>query len=69
MRTNSTVKHWTPDEEKMLQVLIAAGRGPDEIAVELQRSVSAIHARAHLPRLSFRRAQAKIVHARKAAKT
>jgi DNA-binding CsgD family transcriptional regulator len=55
MKTGSRVKHWTPEEDERLRSMIVEGHSPAEISLQLQRSVSAVYARTHVLRLSFKR--------------
>ncbi len=40
------LKKWTAEEHERLKALAAAGRRPDEIAIELSRSEAAVRVRA-----------------------
>ena len=64
MKSKYRVRPWSREEEDKFRSMIAAGRSPADVAVELHRSVSAVQARAHLLRLSFRLARAKIAKSR-----
>jgi hypothetical protein len=55
MRADSRTKHWTPEDDERFRSMIVVGPRPPEIAIKLQRSVSALYARAHILRLSFKR--------------
>jgi len=55
MRADSRTKHWTPEEDERFRSMIAVGLRPAEIAIKLQRFVSALYARAQILRLSFKR--------------
>jgi len=54
MRADSRTKYWTPEEDERFRSMIVVGLRPPEIAIKLQRSVSALYARAHILRLSFK---------------
>jgi DNA-directed RNA polymerase specialized sigma24 family protein len=40
-------RDWTPDDDEVLRKMVLEGRSPTEIALELERSISAVKARAH----------------------
>jgi hypothetical protein len=46
---------WTPEEDKELRSKLMAGRPTAEIAIKLKRTIGAVHSRARLLGLSFRR--------------
>jgi DNA-directed RNA polymerase specialized sigma24 family protein len=48
-------KPWAPEEDERLKSMIFAGRTAVEAAIKLGRSVGAVHSRARLLRLSFKR--------------
>jgi hypothetical protein len=50
-------KLWTPEEDERLKSMIFAGRTAAEVAIKLGRTVGAVHSRARLLRLSFKRIQ------------
>jgi hypothetical protein len=55
MSASSRTKPWTSKEDERLRSMIIAGQRAPEIAIQLQRSVPAVNARARKLRLSFRR--------------
>jgi hypothetical protein len=59
MSASSRTKPWTSKEDERLRSMIIAGQRPPEIAIQLQRSVAAVNARAHKLRLSLKRLKAK----------
>jgi hypothetical protein len=50
---------WTPEEDEQLKSLLMAGRTPAAIAIKLKRTTAAVHRRARVLGLSFKRAKAK----------
>ncbi|MCA1382772.1 MULTISPECIES: Myb-like DNA-binding domain-containing protein [Bradyrhizobium] len=48
------LKRWTADEHERLKALAEAGRRPDEIAAELNRSEAAVRVRAWQHRIALR---------------
>jgi hypothetical protein len=47
---------WTPEEDKLLKSLIESSLSMHSIAAKLKRSVSAVKGRAHLLKISIKRA-------------
>jgi hypothetical protein len=59
VRAGSRTMPWTSKEDERLRSMIIAGQRAPEIAIQLQRSVAAVNARAHKLRLSLKRLKAK----------
>jgi hypothetical protein len=47
---------WTPDEDKLLKSLIESNKSIHSIAAKLRRSMPAVKGRAHLLKISIKRA-------------
>jgi hypothetical protein len=50
---------WTPADDEQLRSMLMAGRTAAEIATKLKRSVAAVHRRARVLGLSFKRVRTK----------
>jgi hypothetical protein len=55
MKSKTTNKLWTPDEDKRLKFLIETSISLNLVAAKLQRSASAVKNRAHVLRISIKR--------------
>ena len=52
----NTPKKWTPEEDERLRSLIESSMSIPHVAAKLKRSVSAVKGRAHLLKISIKRA-------------
>jgi hypothetical protein len=50
-------KQWTPEEDERLQSMIFARHTAAEVAIKLKRTIGAVHARARVLGLTFKRIQ------------
>jgi hypothetical protein len=47
MKFSSRGDRWTPEDDELLRKLVLANASPFDIAVQLERSLSSVRARAH----------------------
>jgi hypothetical protein len=57
----SNSRFWTPEDDHQLKTMAAAGRTPDQIAINLRRTAEAVKTRARVFHLSFKRVKVRKV--------